>query len=85
MYEDPVQVNFGYPKLLSLKLEGRPMLEMASRDLLADHPISCYQTRREVHWNQTCLCRIFFVISKNIIALPINLESSTIAIPRVIA
>ena len=64
MYVDPAQVNSDYPKLLSQKLIGPPKLEMASRDLLADHPISCYQTRHEVHWNQTCPCRIFFVISE---------------------
>ena len=49
MYVDPAQVNFDYPKLLNQKLIGPPTLEMASRDLLADHPISCYQTRHEVH------------------------------------
>ena len=49
MYEVQAQVNFDYPKLVSRKLIGPPMLETESRDLLADHPILCYRTRREVH------------------------------------
>ena len=49
MYGALVQVNFGYPKLLSRESIDRQVLEMVSRDLPAGHLGLCYRIRHAIH------------------------------------